>query len=32
MQLEHKVNELMDEIFGSDEIDLHSVAVTDNSF
>ena len=31
-QLEHEVNELMDEIFGNDEIDVHNVAVTDDSF
>ena len=28
-QLEHEVNELMDEIFSKDDIDVHSVAVTD---
>ena len=31
-QLEHEVNELMNEIFGNDEIDVHSVVVTDDSF
>ena len=30
-QLEHEVNELMDEIFGNVEIDVHNVAVTDDS-
>ena len=31
-QLEHEVNELVDEIFGNDEIDVHSVAFPDDSF
>ena len=31
-QLEHDVNKLVDEIFGNDEIDVHSVAVADDSF
>ena len=30
-QLEHEVNELMDEIFGNDEIDVRQTTVSDKS-